>query len=231
MTNKYDKLLIEGLTKLKELEFSNIPDADEIKHAFSEEYINSKEKLLNKLGHSYWKYINTIAKKVAVTIIVLIISLSSFMTVDAFREKVVDFIYKIYENFSIVLSNEENTDMSIRKYYSIIKIPSNYNLILSNYYSDKKLYILWANSQDYHITFTQNILSDSNKFDSEHAILEESIINNTPCLTCKTNTDYFCYWEFDGYRFELVYPIDLGEEFMSEVVGNLVEIDPKELEN
>ena len=231
MTTKYDELLIEGLSKLKELEFSNIPESDEIDYTFSAEYIKTKDKLLNKLERSYWKYINTIAKKAAVIIIALIISFSSLMTVDATREKIVDFIYNIYYYFSEVKSNKNYSGELIKKYYSIRTLPTDFKLVSFNNDSERRLYVLWMDAKEYCITFSQTVTSDTNQFDSEHGVLEESNINNTPCLICKTNTDFFCYWEFDGYRFELVYPIDLGEEFMSEVVGNLVEIDPAELEH
>ena len=73
--------------------------------------------------------------------------------------------------------------------------------------------------------FTQRIEISHFTFDSENGELKEEIINDTPCLVCETNSDYFCYWEFDGYRFELVYPKELGREFMSEVVGNLIEVE------
>ena len=68
MENKYDELLIQGLIKLMDLEFSHIPKDGDINYTFSEEYIRNKEKLIKKLGHSYWKFINTVAKKAAVII-------------------------------------------------------------------------------------------------------------------------------------------------------------------
>lgn len=231
MTHKYDELLIEGLSKLKELEFSNIPEADEIEHTFSDEYIKSKEKLLNKLGHSYWKYVNTVAKKVAVIIIAFIIAFSSLITVDAFREKIINFMYKIYNSFTQIYSNNILPPTDIGRYYSIKNIPNGFNKYLTNYQSPIKISTYWTSENIGFIMLTQANPFTSGQFNSEHGELSERIINDTPCLICKDPNLYYCYWEFDGYRFELIYPIDLGEEFMSEVVGNLVEIDPAELEN
>ena len=229
MINKYDELLIEGLSKLKELEFSNIPDAKEIEYTFSDEYIKAKDKLLIKLGHSYWKYVNTIAKKVAVIAITLLVTFTSLMTVDAFREKVVEFVYKIYDTFTEIHSLK-NTNYDTRKSYTLNIIPSGYSYKFSNNYQELKT-IIWSNSQNFIISLTQANLLEFHQFNSEHGELYETIINNTPCLVCVDTDLYYCYWEFDGYRFELIYPVDLGEEFMSEVVGNLVEIDPAKPEN
>ena len=230
MTNKYDELLIEGLSKLKELEFSHIPEADKIDYTFSEGYVKSKEKLLNKLGTSYWKYVNTAAKKVAVIIVALVISFSSLMTVDAFREKVLDFVYKVYDSFTQIELKENTNFNKIKSYYSIDNMPEQFKRTLVNY--NESIFIqYWTNNLQKDIMLTQNYTTEPHHFNSEFGELTETVVNNTPCLVCKNTPLYYCYWEFDGYRFELIYPIDLGEEFMSEVVGNLVEIDPAELEN
>ena len=95
MQDNYDILLIKGLTKLKEIEFSFVPNKDEIEYTFSDKYIKSKKQLLKRMSHSYWKYTNTVAKKVAVIIITLILTFSSLMSVDAIREKLLDFVFNI----------------------------------------------------------------------------------------------------------------------------------------
>lgn len=232
MTKEYQELLTRGLTIVKEWEFSEIPNEDEIEHIFSDKYLKSKQKLLNKLGHSYWKYVNTISKKVAIIIVTFIIAFSSLMTVASIREKVVDFIVNVYKTFSEIIPSNSNEKTSMSKYYSIPNFPENYNYIeLSVNQYDGMIATYWIIEQQKYVMLTQISTSDPYKFDSENGELSELIINNTPCLVCKTGTDFFCYWEFDGYRFELVYPIDLGEEFMSEVVGKLVEIDPEDMQN
>ena len=227
MADKYDELLRQGLIKLKEIEFSDVPKEEEIEHGFSDKYLKSKEKLLNKLSYSYWKYVNTVAKKVAVIIISFIIAFSSLMTVDAFRKSVIDFVITIFDSFSKVEQSVEQKE-KIFTYYSINNLASEYKINMV--YHSESLYIqVWNNSLNNQISLNQVPTNTPNQFDSEHGNLSEATINNTPCLICKDNTLYYCYWEFDGYRFELIYPIDLGEEFMSEVVGHLLEVDPEEL--
>lgn len=229
MENKYDELLIRGLTKLIDVEFSHVYEDEDLNYEFSEEYIRHKEKLIKSVGRPYWKFVNTIAKKVAVIIVTLIIAFSSLMTVGAFREKVVDFIYKIYKIYSDVTSDNDEKNLS-GNHYTIFNIPTGYTYTFSNKYQ-RIISTYWGSVNSTYIMLTQTDTSNTNKFNSEHGELSEKIINNTPCLVCVDNNLYYCYWEFDGYRFELIYPLDLGEEFMSEVVGNLVEIDPEELEN
>lgn len=229
MRTKDDELLIRGLSILKELEFSHVPQEMEIDYTFSEKYIKNKEKLLNKIGHSYWKYVNTVAKKVAIIIVTLIITFSSLMTVDAFREKVIDFIFKVYNSFTQIDSFADNEQKPIERYYTIHNKVDTY--YLSSTTINKYVFItFWSNKLNNDIMLTQNGISESSKFNSEHGELSEVIINSTPCLICKDPIQYYCYWEFDGYRFELIYPVDLGEEFMSEVVGHLVEVNPEDIQ-
>ncbi len=227
MADRYDELLKQGLIKFKEIEFSSVPKEEEIEHDFSDKYLKNKEKLLNKLSRSYWKYVNTAVKKVAVIIISFIIAFSSLMTVDAFRETIVSFIVTIFNTFTQV-EQTVRTEEYIDTYYSFSTPPLNYSKIIINY--DKSIFShLWLNSDGDHLSLNQVPVSAPNQFNSEHGDLSEVVINNTPCLVCKDPIQYYCYWKFDGYRFELIYPIDLGEEFMSEVVGHLIEVDPQEL--
>ena len=45
MADKYDELLKQGLIRLKEIEFSDVPKED-IKYEFSDKYLKSKEKYI-----------------------------------------------------------------------------------------------------------------------------------------------------------------------------------------
>ena len=155
---------------------------------------------------------------------------SSLMTVDAFREKVVSFLYKIYNTYIQIESKAINAANEITVYYSLKKVPANFNIPTTNFNEYISIQY-WRNQINENIVLTQNLFREYHQFNSEHGELSEKIINDTPCLICKDNNLYYCYWEYDSYRFELVYPLDLGEEFMSEVVGNLVEIDPDEFKN
>lgn len=227
MSDRYDELLKQGLIKLKEIEFSGVPKEEEIEHNFSNKYLKNTEKLLNKLSHSYWKYVNTAAKKVAVVIISFIIAFSSLMTVEAFRNSIINFVVTIFDSFSKI-EQTFTIEEKIYSYYSIKHLPDGYEKLLS-YQSKATSFQIWVNLKQNQISLNQVPANTSHQFNTEYGELSETIVNDTPCLICKAPTGYFCYWEFDGYRFELIYPVGLGEKFMSEVVGRLVEVDPEDL--
>lgn len=226
MTKEYNEILIKGLSQLKELEFADIPDEEQIEHSFSEKYIKEKNKLIKQLGHSYWKLVNTVAKKAAIIIITLIIAFSSLMTVDAVREKFMDFVFKIYSTFTEIEPKAATDTVCIETCYAIPEPPENYKKTYVNY-NEATFFMVWTNDNQQDIVLTQELTFTMHVFNSEEGDLNEKIINDTACLTCENNLNYFCFWEFDGYRFELVYPKELGEGFMTDVVGNLVEVEPE----
>lgn len=228
-SNNFDNVLIQGLYEFKELEFSKVPPEDEIDHTFSEKYIKERNRIIRQLGQPYYKLINTTLKKVAIIILTLIMALSSLMTVDAFREKLLEFIYRTFSTHTVIDSSKNDTD-KIERYYSIPSIPNNYAETFSKESANNTTKKYENNTHQY-IFFIQALTSNPFLFDSENSELKEEMINDTPCLTCENKSKYYCYWEFDGYRFELVYPKELGKQFMSDVVGKLIEIEPENNSN
>lgn len=173
---------------------------------------------------------NTVAKKAAIIILTLIIAFSSLITVDSIRERIVDFVVNVYKTFTEIESNYDSEKHLIDTYYTLDALPKDFHVSLAEQ-SAIMCTFLWSNHKKQDISIIQSTLPFSHIFNSEEGDIIEVIINDTPCLVCKNDSDYFCYWEYDGYRFELIYPIDLGEEFMSEVVGKLVEFDPEDINN
>ena len=228
-STNFDNVFIQALSEIKELEFSKIPPENEIDHKFSEKYIKERNKIIKQLGHPYRKLINTTVKKVAIIILSLVIIFSSLMTVDAFREKLLDFIYRTFSTHTVIDSTKNNID-KIEKHYNIPFIPDNYtetfSKVSANVFTKK-----YENNAHQYILFIQALSSNPIFFDSENGDLKEESINNILCLTCENEKKYHCCWEFDGYRFELIYPKELGRQFMSDVIGKLIEIEPENNSN
>ena len=71
MKDAYYVLLKNGLSELKYSEYLHIPHEEKIDHTFSEKYLTFKNKLLKKTGQYYWKYVNTLTKKIAVIFLII----------------------------------------------------------------------------------------------------------------------------------------------------------------
>lgn len=185
MENKYDELLVQGLTKLIDLEFSHMPDGEDINYTFSERYIRNRERLIRNLGRSYWKFFNTVTKKAAVIIVALIIAFSSLMSVDAIREKVVNFVYKIYNTFTQISYNEITDSNSIKTNYTFTNIPVTFKPH-TTMLTESANNCYWIDEMNRLILLTQAANTETTQFNSEHGELSEKIINDTPCLICKS---------------------------------------------
>lgn len=220
MTDKYKDMLISGLTQLKSEEFSDVPNEEDINHSFSAKYYKAKNKLLKRLQHPYLTLVNTGTKKAAIITVTLLILISSLMTVDATRNSILNFTYKIFDDHSKVDSSYSDLE-AIEKYYSIF-VPDGFTVDSYNR-NEYTNVITWADENNNIITFSQDLKTSSFVFNSESGQVEETVINALPCLTCKNDDSYLCFWDDDDYRYSLIYPHYLGEDFMLQVVGNLIE--------
>lgn len=224
MQNKYDDVLKSGLSELKRTEFSCVPVENEIEHVFSENYDEKKQRSFKQLLHSRNEHKYVAVKRLAILIAVLVILFSSLMSVSATRQKLLDFFYDVYHAFIQIEIKPVTNKGALEKEYTISVIPNNYSLShTSNNNLMKSTFFVNENEQV--IKFTQTVTSALERFNSEQGELSEVVINDMPCLVCENDSNYFCYWDFDGYRFELIYPMELGEKYMAEVVGKLVEVE------
>ena len=81
-------------------EFAQIPtDEDSIDFTFSEKFIKRMDKLIRAQKKSYYKFINTAGKRVAVIFAAIITLFTASLSVKAIREPVVRFIKQVYETF------------------------------------------------------------------------------------------------------------------------------------
>lgn len=107
-------------------EFAQIPtDEDSIDFTFSEKFIKRMDKLIRAQRKSYYKFINTAAKRAAVIFAAIITLFTASLSVKAIREPVVKFIKQVYETF-IHYTFEGDTVEIITKEYTITQMLDGY---------------------------------------------------------------------------------------------------------
>lgn len=107
-------------------EFAHIPtDEDSIDFTFSEKFIKRMDKLIRAQRKSYYKFINTAAKRAAVIFAAIITLFTASLSVKAIREPVVRFIKQVYETF-IHYTFEGDTVEIITKEYTITQMLDGY---------------------------------------------------------------------------------------------------------
>lgn len=107
-------------------EFAHIPtDESSIDFTFSEKFIKRMDKLIRAQRKSYYKFINTAAKRAAVIFAAIITLFTASLSVKAIREPVVKFIKQVYETF-IHYTFEGDTVEIITKEYTITQMLDGY---------------------------------------------------------------------------------------------------------
>ena len=203
------------------------PDAEsEIVWNFTEEYRfeQKMDKLISSQKKSYWKYVNTIGKKVAIILVILSVMFSTAMSVNAFREPVVEFIVKTYERFSsffidedsAVESNEVLTDTIVTK-MSPQTIPDDF-LAAKNYSNDVMNIVTWKNGEDEYIEFYQYAAVVATNINTENLSLNETSIDTTTLYYYSQDNMTSYFWYNNGYYFVLNIP----EYFTIEEVENII---------
>lgn len=175
-------------------EFSNmLPDANEDEHVFSINFEKKMQKLIKRRNKPYYKIINTVGKRVAcIIVIVLIASSVTVLSVDALRNAVADFFVSIYEKFSTVQSADEDKSApaTIDDIYAITYNLDEYKI----YYEDNTEYRRSISyiKDDVVINFSQYTkdMYDKN-VNTEDAEISTIEINGTEAIMFLDNQNYY----------------------------------------
>ena len=132
--DNFRKALFDALTP----EYKQILDDASDTHEFSVEFERKMQKLIKRRNKPYYKIINTVGKRVAcIVVIVLIASSVTVLSVDALRNAVADFFVSTYDKFSSVQPVEDDIAPStIKDIYEITYDLKEYEI----YYEDNTEY-------------------------------------------------------------------------------------------
>ena len=175
-------------------EFSNmLPDGDEDEHVFSADFEKKMQKLIKRRNKPYYKIINTVGKRVAcIVVIVLIASSVTILSVDALRNIVADFFVSTYERFSTVQSADEDKSApaTIEDIYAITYDLSDYDVIYEE--KDNYSYNITYIKDDIVINFSQYTkdMYDKN-INTEDAEISTIEINGTEAIIFLDNQNYY----------------------------------------
>ena len=104
-----------------------LPSNEELSHiTFTKEFEERMRKLIEREKKFYFYWINTVRKRVAIIILVIIISLTSVtFGVKAIREPVIRFILETFEKFTnITFVNDDETEILANDFIFENKFPT-----------------------------------------------------------------------------------------------------------
>lgn len=206
------------------------PNSEEIiSWEFTEQYHfeDKMNRLIAKRKLSYWKYVNTIGKRVAIILIVIIVTFSTAMTVNAFREPIVEFVVKTYEKFSslfveknMLIETDEILYERIYKQMSPKIIPDSFTEY-ANYNDDYLCIIKWENKDGENISFYQYTYSTAMTIDTENVNLHKTVYNDLSIYYFTQDNEPSYFWYKDGYAFSLITPSYFSLEQAEKIIESI----------
>ena len=183
-------------------EFAHIPtDESSIDFTFSEKFIKRMDKLIRAQRKSYYKFINTAAKRAAVIFAAIITLFTASLSVKAIREPVVRFIRQVYETF-IHYTFEGEIQPKIKKEFFIKTLPDGF-IQHDKIESDLAITTIYVNDNNT-IKFTQQSTNNANHFfDNESGTLTKVTISGINVDIYESENTKHAVWTDEGYFFKL----------------------------
>jgi hypothetical protein len=156
-----------------------LPEEDESNtHVFSSKFEKKMQKLIKQQKHFYFKYINSVGKRVACIILIICISMfATVFSVKALRERFINFIVETYNKFTSIfieenVNNNEDVNFEITAPQFIPEdFKSNAPSITENGYM-----CMYTDSVGNYIIYTQDLHDGSQlTLDTEGASYEKIV--------------------------------------------------------
>lgn len=150
----------------------------------------------------------SIAKRVAIFILVFFLSFSAVLVVNAeAREKMFEWIIEKFPKFSIFVSEDidENKESVELTSFTINYIPEGFELVDIN--EGRKMLIynyLGKNNQEFYIKLLDSSDKGKSYYDTEGVEVEEIIFKGSKGYTWQTNEMNYLIWHQNGVEFHIV---------------------------
>ncbi len=170
------ELFVKAFMEAERLDNADLPREDEIQWDFSEKFLQSMDKLIQKNNRIQLSTRRTVTKSLLAAVIATMIAFTALMSVSATREPIIEFIKKVFPQFNeIILSPETAPPVNtIETEYTLTDLPEGY--VLDMYKSDEnRIFAVWKNSSGEEIAFSQRLLDSNFSIDNEHNYKELEI--------------------------------------------------------
>ncbi len=188
------------------------PIENEVK--YSEKYLKYIDRLTKQTKSPFYKYFNTIGKRVAGFAAAMLIAFSCSMTVKAIREPVVEFFANIYEKFVEIFFEEDDIAKApdtIETVYTLGYVPEGYELIEQKI-ANSGVDFTWQNSKGEIICFSQDILRGEATLDYEDSNYSIVYISDIKIAYVDKWGHRALFWNTSSYAFSMVVSMDLSLE-------------------
>lgn len=214
LENKGVEKLKEAFKEINQWEYENL-HLDTLEEVIpSTRYKKRMDRLIRRQKQPCWKYVNTVGKRVAVFVLAITLTFALSMSVAAVREPVVEFFVNVYEKFVEFFYDEDDIAKApdtIETVYTLGYVPEGYELekVIVEECATK---MVWKNSTDNRITFSQKLLSLNDLLDNEFSNYETFVFNDMKIAYIRKNNIIVCVWNSYNYSYALSVPEEISIE-------------------
>ncbi len=225
--NRGLQMLKEAFQEINRWEYENLPLETLAEVIPSPAHMKRMERLIQWQKRSYWKYVNTIGKRIAVVAVALAIAFALSMSVSAVRKPVVEFFVNIYERFVEFFYDDGDVAKApdtIETVYTLGYVPEGYELESCSI-ENLGTRMIWTNAADEKIVFSQGLLDGYSLMDNEISNYEMMCVDDiTVAFLEKGNIRYY-YWNTKNYRFILRMPSNISYGIFEFIINSVVKYE------
>lgn len=201
MTNK--ELFVNAFIEAEKIEYAGYLDKSFFTFEFSPKFEKKMSKLVSKEHLIKFSTRRKISKSLIAAVVAIIVMFTGLMSVSASRDKVLEFVEKIFsDHIEIKPDNEYDSYIdSIETPYIITNVPADFKLVKYDL-SDTGVIALWQDNEKNEIVFKQDILSGDFSVDNENN-METTEINGYKAYVYWDDTTSGISWSNGEYWFRI----------------------------
>ena len=212
--NKYiidDDFLYDHMENVENIILESLPKEDDLSHKFSKRFERKMKRLIRQerrtpFTKSFIKY----SRKVAIIFLIVIsITFTTIMSVEAYKVKFFEVVIEVWEEFtSIIFKSKENIDDGKLIPVNPTYIPHGFTIIEedTNHYEH---FIYWENDDGIEIMFEQAKITSNAIINDTEGIEIEKILVDEQEVTYFTNKNvHQIYWNDSTYIYTIISAYD-----------------------
>lgn len=216
--------LIEALRAVASAEFEHIPKTDaEIDYHFSALFMKRMERLFRNQKKPYWKFINTVGKRVAVVAAAVLILFATACSIKPIREPMVRFFTEVCETFTAYFFESDTEEKAIEREYRLDPVPEGFTEV-SRVEMDPIIVTKYESTNGDLIEIRQT-LADKGELDldTEKNGAQRREIQGIDTLIYDFGTKKQLMLMKGSYFFQIILSGEMDEALLCEIVINLKE--------
>lgn len=215
-----DEMLYEHAAEARDIWLSTLPDDEDIPDIpTSKKFEKKMQKLIKEQRRTPKtnKILRYMKQTVAAVLAVAILSFGGLMTVEAYREKVVEIVVHVFHELTDYRFASEKSEVGevVLPEISFGYVPEGMEEITDNVFADNSRYIVYEDDDGNFFELTQTAIGSNGAFgtilDTEDSNYEMTSINGNEAFSNVKDGNASVLWNYDNVVYDLYGNIELTD--------------------